>query len=90
MPERAKGPDASDVYEQLRPIIGAHDHAAVRGVLDAALTCPTCGSPTIRVCQACIGRRGGQQLTDAKKRQLKQARQQLKKTRAARKRRKRS
>lgn len=73
MPEATK---ADELYQQLHPIIGEHDHGAVLDVLRAAFACPVCGASMSSVCPACAGRVGGSRMTTRKWRQLKKAAQQ--------------
>jgi len=73
MAKNTKGPTPDDLYQQLRPAIGQHDHEEVITVLRGALTCPECGGNLMRSCPACQGRIGGRQVTKAKLRQLKRA-----------------
>jgi len=76
MPKPTKGPTADEVYQQLHGILGAHDRDAVLEILRRAIACPDCGGALMRWCQACLGRMGGQKLTRAKRRQLKNAAKQ--------------
>jgi hypothetical protein len=73
MAKNTKGPTPDEVYQQLRPTIGDHDHEAVITVLRGALACPECGGALMRSCPACQGRTGGRKVTKAKLRQLKNA-----------------
>jgi hypothetical protein len=72
MPEATK---ADEIYQQLHPVIGEHDHDAVLGILRGALACPVCGAGRHLVCAACAGRVGGRRMTTKKWSQLKKAAQ---------------